>query len=117
MVLAGAVVTTLVCGAGTLILLDIPAPAAAPTVTPPAAPAGTVPPGDPVPTVTGRDIPTPAPPAAATSRPAPTATPHPDDSLDGLSEADWARLPPELRAKVKFACEHGYLKGHHCDGV
>lgn len=138
LLLAGAVVTALTASGGIVLLFPTSAPApqptlpAAPADAPPAAPAP-VPVMAPAPTVPpaagGADIAAlatapsapPASPRPVANAPAsrrgatPTPTPVPGGERQGLSEADWARLPPGLRERVRIACARGELSGPHCE--
>lgn len=54
------------------------------------------------------------PPARAQRSRPETPTQRSAGSGEGLSEADWARLPPGLRQQVRLACKQGFLTGAHC---
>ncbi|MGQ0575293.1 MAG: hypothetical protein ACT4RN_13955 [Pseudonocardia sp.] len=120
LLLAGAVVTALTASSGTVLTFPTSAPAwespvpvaAAPVAAAPAPGQGATPVPATPPVVDGAQI---AGLAAAPAVPGPPpADPPPDPDRQGMSEADWARLPAGLRQSVRLACAQGQLTGPHC---
>jgi len=119
LLLAGAVVVALSASTGTALTFPEAAPPGPIAAGPAAPPAVAVPAPPPA---AGAKIdepaaPDPVPPAprVPTGRTAPQ--PAPEASAEGLSEAEWARLPSSLRERVRLACADGFLTGPHCEHV
>lgn len=126
LLLTGAVLTALTASGGTVLTfpeVTAPAPqsaAAAPIAAAPLpAPAPSTPPQADGAQIAGlAAAPKAAPAPRARAERAPSKPDRPVDMYGrGLSEADWARLPPNLRQRVRAACDAGYLKGAHCSNA